>query len=83
MTLGTNELTAKLIERDFPHTVETVVPEGGLDKTIDAVHAFHKRHGIKARTGQEWRDEHGRDHILWCFAVPMIANLFKNEFGVR
>jgi hypothetical protein len=74
---------AKSIERDFPHIVETTVPEGGLSKTLDGMYDFHRRHGIEPRIGQEWVDEHGRDHIRWCFAVPTIATLFRNEFGVR
>ena len=31
-------VSARAIERDFPHVVETVVPKGGLGKTLDAMH---------------------------------------------
>jgi hypothetical protein len=38
----------KLIERDFPHIVETLVPLGGFGKTLDAMLEFHTRNGIRA-----------------------------------
>jgi hypothetical protein len=31
----------KLIERDFPHIVETIVPLGGFGKTLDAIRISH------------------------------------------
>ena len=45
-------VSARAIARDFPHVVETVVPKGGLDKTFDAMHEFHRRHRIEAHTGK-------------------------------
>jgi hypothetical protein len=54
-------VSARAIERDFPHVVETVVPKGGLGKTLDAMHEFHKLHGIDAHTGKGRRDKNGRD----------------------
>jgi hypothetical protein len=33
MTRYKHGVSAKAIERDFPHVVETVVPKGGLGKT--------------------------------------------------
>jgi hypothetical protein len=74
---------AKSVERDFPHIVETAVPNGDLSESLDAIHGFHRRHGIAPRIGQEWLDPTGHHHIRWCFAVPTIAMLFKFEFGVR
>jgi hypothetical protein len=68
--------SAKAIERDFPHIVEMVVPEGGLGKRLDAMYDFHARHGVRARLGLGRRNENGRDIIRWCFAVadaPPIA----------
>jgi hypothetical protein len=73
--------SAKAIERDFPHIVETVVPKGGLGKTLDAIHEFHKRHGIEAHTGKGRRDKNGRDYIRWCFADPALAEAFAAKFG--
>ena len=74
-------VSARAIERDFPHVVETVVPEGGLGKTLDAMHEFHKLHGIEAHTGKGRRDKNGRDYIRWCFVNPGIAAKFKNQFA--
>jgi hypothetical protein len=65
---------------DFPRVVETVVPKGGLGKTLDAMHEFHKLHGIDAHTGEGRRDKNGRDYIRWCFTNPGIAAKFKSEF---
>ena len=73
-------ISARAIERDFPHVVETVVPKGGLDKTLDAMHAFHKRHRIEAHTGKGRRNKNGRDYIRWCFANPEIAAKFAGQF---
>jgi hypothetical protein len=74
------KVTARAIERDFPHVVETVVPEGGLGKALDAMHAFHKRHKIEAHTGKGRRDKNGRDYIRWCFANPDVAAKFASKF---
>ena len=68
------------IKRGFPHVVETVVPEGGLGKTLVAMHEFHKLHGIDAHTGKGRRDKNGRDYIRWCFTNPGIAATFASQF---
>ena len=73
--------SSKAIERDFPHIVETIVPLGGLGKTLDAMYAFHARHGIQAQRGRSRRDEDGRDYIRWCFADPAIAEAFEARFA--
>ena len=72
----------KSIERDFPHIVEMVVPEGDLGGWLDAVYEFHARHGIQAQRGRSRRDD-GRDYIRWCFADREIAAAFANEFGAK
>ena len=51
----------------------TAVPKGGLDKTLDAVHEFHRRHRIEAHTGKGRRDKSGHNYVGWCFANPEIA----------
>jgi hypothetical protein len=50
-------VSARAIERDFPHVVETVVPPSGLGKNLDEMHEFHKRHKIEARIGKGRRDK--------------------------
>jgi hypothetical protein len=54
--------------------------EGGLGKTLDAMHEFHERHGIEAYPGEGRRDKNGRDYIRWCFADAAIAAAFASEF---
>jgi hypothetical protein len=70
----------KSIERDFPHIVETIVPLGGLGKTLDAMFEFHTRNGIRAINSTGRRDENGRDCIRWCFADREIAATFAHKF---
>jgi hypothetical protein len=70
----------KSIERDFPHIVETIVPEGGFGKRLDAMYEFHARHGVRAINSTGRRDENGRDYIRWCFADPGLAAAFAKEF---
>jgi hypothetical protein len=80
MTRYKGRQSAKAIERDFPHIVEMVVPEGGLGKRLDAMYDFHARHGVRARLGLGRRNENGRDIIRWCFADPRLAAAFPKEF---
>jgi hypothetical protein len=68
------------IERDFPHIVEMIVPEGGFGKALDAMYDFHARHGIRAINSTGRRDENGRDYIRWCFADRGLAAAFAKEF---
>ena len=76
-------VSASAIERDFPHVVETVVPNGGLGKTLVAMHEFHTLHGIDAHTGKGRRDKNGRDYIRWCFVNPGTAAKFASQFVRR
>ena len=69
MTRYKGRASPKAIEREFPHIVETIVPEGGFGKNT-------RRH---VRLGR--RDENGRDIIRWCFADPKLAEAFANEFN--
>ena len=80
MTRYKGRVSARAIERDFPHVVETVVLKGGLGKTLDAMHEFHKLNGIEAHTGKGRRDKNGRDYIRWCFANPEAAAKFGSQF---
>ena len=70
----------KTIERDYPHVVEILVPEGGLGKQLDAMHEWHRARNIPVMHGRGRRDENNRDYIRWCFADPAIAAAFATEF---
>ena len=72
--------SARAIEKDFPHTVETIVPSGGLGERLNEMYDFHARHGIRARLGLGRRNENGHDIIRWCFADPTIAEAFAAKF---
>jgi hypothetical protein len=71
--------SAKAVEKDFPHFVDTVVPLGGLGNTLDAMYEFHTRHGIRPQRGQGRHDANG-SVIRWCFADLAIAEAFASEF---
>ena len=73
--------SAKAIERDFPHVVETVVPPNGLGMTLNDMYGFHARYGIRAHTFRR-RDETGHDYICWCFADLAVAKSFAAVFTV-
>ena len=72
-------MSAKAVEKDYPHHVDMVVPLGGLGNRLDAMYEFHARHGITAKRGHG-RREGDRDIIRWCFADPQIARVFAAEF---
>ena len=70
-------LRRKIIERDFPHTVETVVPS--LRSKRNAMLDFHARRGIKPYPWQRYRD--GQGYICWGFADREIAEAFAAKFA--
>lgn len=80
MTHYKGRQSARAVEQNFPHLVDTVVPPGGLGARLNAMYDFHSRHGIQAKRGQWHRGEHGGGVIRWCFADPAIAAAFASEF---
>ena len=66
-------------ERDFPHFVDMVVPEGGLGNRLDAMYDRH-RVRLEDKHGRGRYDE-GRHYVRRCFPDPEIAAAFANEFG--
>ena len=65
----------KSLSREFPYTVETAVPEGGLGRTLDRMYEFHALRGITAHTGAGRRVD-DCDIVTWLFADPEIAQQF-------
>jgi hypothetical protein len=49
----------KLVERDFPHHVDMMVPEFGFGTHLDAMHEWHHTRGVLPLDGSGWRDENG------------------------
>jgi len=70
----------KVLAREFPYTVETAVPEGGLGRTLDRMYEFHSLHGIKAQAGAGRRVD-DCDIVTWLFADPQVAEEFATEFN--
>lgn len=80
MTRYRGRSKANLIERDFPHHVELMVPEGGFGKRIDEIYEWHGAHNIIAMHGRSRRDENNRDYVTWCFADAQVAAEFAARF---
>ena len=83
MTRYKGRSKTSLIERDFPHHVEMIVPEGGFGKRLDAMYEWHHARGIEAMRGTSRRDQNGRDYVTWCFADAATAKAFSAEFRGR
>jgi len=71
---------SKFIERDFPHIVDTVVPERGLrSKQRVAIFDFHARRGIKPYPKGRYNND--CQYIRWLFADREIAEAFAAKFA--
>jgi hypothetical protein len=79
MTRYKGRTKTSLIERDFPHHVELMVPEGGFGKRLDEIHDWHRAGAIQAMGGRGRRDESGW-YVTWCFADAETAAAFRAEF---
>jgi hypothetical protein len=66
----------KIIERDFPHIVEMLVPLGGFGEHVRLAPA----RGMEDRHGRGRRVE-GRDIVSWCFRHADTASVFAAEFA--
>jgi hypothetical protein len=80
MTRYKGRTNASLIERDFPHRVEMIVPKGGFGKKLDVMHEWHRARGIRAKFGRSRRDKNNRDYVTWCFADATLADAFRSLF---
>ena len=74
--------SARVIEQQFTHFVDVVVPPGGLGPRLNAMYDFHTRHGIQPQRGQ-WRPGHEGGSITWCFADEALAGAFASEFNAK
>ena len=70
----------KSTEREFPHSVVLLVPEGGFGRRLDAMHDWFAARGIDGIGGRGEKRE-DRDYISWCFADPQTADDFAAAFG--
>jgi hypothetical protein len=72
--------SAKTIAREFPFVVEIMVPEGGLGRRLEDMHAFHRQRGLTDHHIPRRRDgEH--DYIRWCFKDLATAEAFAAQFS--
>ena len=79
MTRYKGRSKTNLIERDFPHNVELIVPEGGFGTRLDEMHESHRVRGIQAMRGRSRRDASGW-YVTWCFADAAMADGFRTLF---
>jgi hypothetical protein len=80
MTRYKGRSKTSLVEREFPHHVEMIVPRGGFGKRLDQMHKWHRDRNIKPRFGRGRRDANNRDHVTWCFADAAMADSFRASF---
>ena len=50
---------AKIVEQDYPHHVDMVVPPGGLGSWLDKMYDWHRLYGIKPHRGHGSHDANG------------------------
>ena len=70
----------KVIEQDFPHIIEMLVPLGGFGKDLDAMYEWHRARGIEDRHGRG-RRVNERDIVTWCFKHADTAAAFAAKFA--
>jgi hypothetical protein len=80
MTRYKGRTKTSLNERNYPHRVEMIVPEGGFGRRLDDMHNWHLALSIRAKLGRGRRDKDNRDYVTWCFANPATAESFASEF---
>lgn len=74
------ERTAAMNERDFPHIVSTLMPEGGFGKRLFDMYEWHKARGLDYLRGRRER-RHDREYSRLCFPDRETAQAFAAEFG--
>jgi hypothetical protein len=79
MTRYKGQPKASLIEQEFPHHVDIIVPPGGLGTRLDAMYDFHAQHDIKPKRGHGMHTADGAV-IRWCFADANLAAEFESKF---
>ena len=68
-------------ERKFPHIVEIVLPEHGLDVGVNReMVTFCRLRNIRPRFGRR-RKRTGQYLCRWCFSDQAIADAFREQFG--
>jgi hypothetical protein len=76
----TGEKSDRMIDRDYPHIVEMIVPANGFGKALDRMDEFHSRHGIQSQRGRTTM-RNGSTYCIWCFAEHATAEAFNKTFG--
>jgi hypothetical protein len=80
MTRYKGRTKTSLIERDYPHRVEMMVPRGGFGKRLDEMHEWHHARSIRAKFGRSRRDNNNHDYVTWCFSDKAMADSFRASF---
>jgi hypothetical protein len=75
------EVTKRRIDRDFPHQIAILIPEGGLVARLMAMHKFCDTRSMPYKTRSDLRREPPADFMRFCFADPAHADAFMAEFG--
>jgi hypothetical protein len=75
------EVTKHRSDRDFPHQIAILVPEGGLVARLMAMHKFCDTRSMPCKTRSDLRRKPSSYYVRFCFADPAHANAFMAEFG--
>jgi hypothetical protein len=69
------------IGRDFPYRVLIRVSVGAGRPTLDHMHEFCRAGEMAYRVHQLPRKPGVWEYIVWCFANPIHAHVFRRHFG--
>jgi hypothetical protein len=69
------------IGRDFPYRVVIRVPAGAVRPMLEHMHEFCRTREWTYRTHESSRKPGAWDYVIWCFANPMHAQVFRRHFG--
>lgn len=80
MSRRKGERTFAMNERDYPNLVAIPVPPNGLGMTLNAMHDWHREHGVRHYGGRGARRGE-TDWTTFCFADAATADAFHERFG--
>jgi hypothetical protein len=69
------------IGRDFPYRVLIRVPAGAGHPMLDQMHEFCRARDMTYRAHELPRKPGVHEYVVWCFANPIHAHVFRRHFG--
>jgi hypothetical protein len=69
------------IGRDLPYRVVVRVPAGAVCPMLDHMHEFCRAREMTYRAHESPRKPGVWEYVVWCFANPIHAHVFRRHFG--